>query len=118
MPHLSEQVELYYSALAGEPDMVELIELFVAELPGRLSEMRRAESIGDWAQVGRLAHQLKGAGGSYGFPHLTAAALELEQAARSMGTAIEAAAALNRLGDACGVARAGLPHCPAAECTG
>ncbi len=36
---------------------------------------------GDYESLRRLAHQMKGAGGSYGYPMLTEAAKELEEAA-------------------------------------
>jgi HPt (histidine-containing phosphotransfer) domain-containing protein len=99
---------MYYSHMAGDPELAELVRLFVQELVERLAKMSEAARAGDWQQLGRLAHQLKGAGGSHGFPQLTTPASELEIAARS--TAPEAVAeALHRLIEACGRVRAGLP---------
>src|SRR5689334_17450419 len=60
-----------YSTLADDPDMAELLALFVSELPQRLVDIRQAAQGHNWQEVRRLAHQLRGAGGSYGFPLLT-----------------------------------------------
>ncbi len=35
---------------------------------------------GDWLQIGAMVHRIKGSGGSFGFPMITAAALAVEQA--------------------------------------
>jgi histidine phosphotransfer protein HptB len=101
--------ELYYSKLAHEPDVAELVELFVNELPGRLEEMAWATTRGDWQEVARLAHQLKGAGGSHGFAQLTPYAWKLEQAARNFTSEGEVAAALDKLIAVAARVRAGVP---------
>jgi histidine phosphotransfer protein HptB len=55
------------SDFIDDADMAELIEYYVAELP------RKIESIGEYVETNRLdelrriAHQIKGASGSYGF---------------------------------------------------
>jgi HPt (histidine-containing phosphotransfer) domain-containing protein len=100
---------LYFSDLAHDAGLAEIIELFVGELPGRVDAMRQAVKAGDLALVGRLAHQLKGAGGSHGFPHLSKIAWEVERAARELCSSSEASAALNRLAEACAKTRAGNP---------
>ena len=71
-----------YSTLADDPDMGELVELFVDELPARIAALNAAFAAGDVDGLGRFAHQLKGAAGSYGFDAMTPALLRLEQAAR------------------------------------
>lgn len=71
-----------YSTLADDPDMGELVELFVDELPARIAALTAAFAAGDVETLGRCAHQLKGAAGSYGFDAMTPALLRLEQAAR------------------------------------
>jgi HPt (histidine-containing phosphotransfer) domain-containing protein len=102
--------ELYYSKLAEEPELMELVELFVNELPARLEQLAWACTSHDWPEVARLAHQLKGAGGSHGFAQLTPYAWKLEQAARDGRPEGEVAAALERLIAVCGRVRAGLPQ--------
>jgi signal transduction histidine kinase/DNA-binding NarL/FixJ family response regulator len=66
------------SDFLGDPDMAGIIAEFVGQLPQRLSEMRQAAANNQWDVLQRMAHQLKGAGGSYGYPCLTDAARELE----------------------------------------
>ena len=39
-------------------------------LPGRMEEIREAFEKLDWQQLSLLAHRLKGASGSYGYPDL------------------------------------------------
>jgi HPt (histidine-containing phosphotransfer) domain-containing protein len=70
-----------YSALGGDPDLADLVELFVEEIPGRVRAME--ESLGqlDWELLRTLTHQMRGAAGSYGFPGLTPYARDLENAA-------------------------------------
>jgi HPt (histidine-containing phosphotransfer) domain-containing protein len=99
---------IYFSDLAQDSGLAEIIELFVAELPSRVDAMRQASRTGDLATVGRLAHQLKGAGGSHGFPHLSTIAREVEQAARELQSPRETETAINRLAAACAQTRAGI----------
>ena len=66
------------STLASDPDMVELIQLFVEEIPDRVRTMQDYWQRRDLAELKRLAHQLKGSGGGYGFATLGAAAGKLE----------------------------------------
>jgi HPt (histidine-containing phosphotransfer) domain-containing protein len=75
------EIKPLFSKLAGDPDLHELIELFVRELPARVSAMQKAACAGDRTELRRLAHQLKGAGGSYGFPWLQRSASRIEQLA-------------------------------------
>lgn len=76
------ETEFLYSSLAGDPDLGEIVDLFVDEMPGRVAKLAACLSSGDWEQLGRFAHQMKGACGSYGFHQLTSTAARLEQAAR------------------------------------
>jgi HPt (histidine-containing phosphotransfer) domain-containing protein len=55
------------SSLAGDPDMAELVDMFLEELPQRLTVLTTAVDAGDIETLRRLAHQLKGAAGGYGF---------------------------------------------------
>ena len=70
--------EALYSEFAGDIDMVEIINRFVDGLPGRMDELRTAMADGATADMKRLAHQLKGAAGGYGFGPITSVAGELE----------------------------------------
>ena len=101
--------ERYYSGLAADADLAELVELFVDELPGRIADLRQALTAGNREMVARLAHQLKGAGGSHGFPQIGLPAWNLEQAAREEDCFHAAPAFLDELAAVCGRVRAGLP---------
>ncbi len=62
------------SVYADDPDMAELVEAFVASLHEKRNAIASAAREADLEPLRRLAHQLKGAGGGYGFPSLTSAA--------------------------------------------
>lgn len=76
---VSVPAQLISELVVDDPDMRDLVEEFVDELPGRLDEMRTAARDLDFDQLQTLAHRLKGAGGSYGYPPLTQAAAQLEE---------------------------------------
>ncbi len=82
----TEQVsipEIIYSEYADDADLVELIDEFVAGLEADVESMRKVLESGDHDGLRRLAHQMKGAGGSYGYSMLTGAAMRLEGAAKA-----------------------------------
>lgn len=66
------------SDFAADPDMRELVELFVSELPERVESIHAAWSENELETVRRVAHQLKGACGGYGFRVIGDAAARLE----------------------------------------
>lgn len=74
------------SKYANDPDMAELVELFVAELPTRVKAMQDALDRRQVDSLKRSAHQLKGAGGGYGFASIGAAAGRLESLLVSLST--------------------------------
>ncbi len=94
------------SDFADDPDLAAVLSPFVAGLPAQLDGMRDALANGDHEHLRRLAHQLKGAGGSYGYPLLTAVAGLLEQAART-GDIEAAQLALAELAALCQAVAAG-----------
>ena len=70
------------SIFENDPDMMEIVRDFAAALPERrrsLQALLEANAL-DALQV--AAHQLKGAGGGYGFQPITDTAARLEQALR------------------------------------
>jgi HPt (histidine-containing phosphotransfer) domain-containing protein len=75
-----EATEKLVSQLSGDPDMAELVELFVGEMPERVRLVVEHFEKGQMGELKRVAHQLKGACGGYGFPQVGAAAGELEKA--------------------------------------
>ena len=77
-PNRSDASATIHSSLACDPQLSELVEQFVAEMPSRVAWLQRNYDSGDWEALRRSAHQLKGAAGSYGFDRLTPHALRLE----------------------------------------
>ena len=71
------------SRFADDPNMIDLIEQFIHRLPRRIVAMRQALANTHHEELRRLAHQLKGAGGGYGYPCLTEGARALEDAAKA-----------------------------------
>ena len=71
------------SEFACDEDMVELVEMFVQELPLRIASIEEAMALRDLDSLARLVHQLKGAAGGYGFPSITEAATQLEDTAQA-----------------------------------
>jgi HPt (histidine-containing phosphotransfer) domain-containing protein len=71
--------KLVSQLVADDPDMIDLVEQFVRGLPERVEEMRRALAAADFAMLRTLAHRLKGAGGSYGYPPISGLAASLEK---------------------------------------
>jgi HPt (histidine-containing phosphotransfer) domain-containing protein len=72
-----------YSQYADDPDFAPLLAVFVEELPDRVDQMNRAWLADSLEEVARQAHQLKGAGGGYGYPQISDTARALEEAVRS-----------------------------------
>lgn len=70
------------SEFAGDPDMAILIAEFVTSLPGRAHAILDRINQGAIEQARTMAHQLKGAGGGYGFPQVTDAARAVDLAIR------------------------------------
>ncbi len=71
-----------YSSFSDDPDFAELIEFFVDAIPERTELLRESHQQQDTDQMKTIAHQLKGAGGGYGFEELSTHAAQLEQACK------------------------------------
>ena len=72
-------MERIRSIYEDDPDMAELVRSFVADLARRVETLDQLLAEGNLQELQRLAHQLKGAGGGYGFPQITEVAACLEQ---------------------------------------
>ena len=75
--------ENLFKELSDDPDMAELIEIFIAELPDKITAIEKALTSQDLQALATVAHQLKGSAGGYGFPSITEVAKELESSARA-----------------------------------
>jgi signal transduction histidine kinase/CheY-like chemotaxis protein/HPt (histidine-containing phosphotransfer) domain-containing protein len=76
------------SEFASDPDMAELVSEFTASLPARTEKLTQLIADRDLDQLRQVVHQLKGAGGGYGFAEITQLAGEAEHTIKA-GAAIE-----------------------------
>lgn len=67
------------SEFAQDEDMRDLVAMFVEELPEKIRALEKLSESRELDSLRRLAHQLRGACGGYGFPTVGAAAGKLEQ---------------------------------------
>lgn len=79
---LSDGGDVIVCELGDDCDVAEVIDLFVVGLGTKVQSMREALNNGCYGEVGNMAHQLKGAGGTFGYPQITEAARDVESAAR------------------------------------
>lgn len=79
--HLTS-VEPLISDFADDPDMCEIIELFIDGLKERTESIQKAFDDRNFTTVSGIAHQLKGAAGGYGYPTLSELAFDVEQLAK------------------------------------
>lgn len=104
-----------YSHLGADPDLGDLVVEFVEELPTRVAALEAEARGGNWPQVARIAHQLKGAVGSYGFDALTPYARDLEVAVKDGQEAASVLRMVGELIEACRRVQPGVPNAQAQE---
>ncbi len=102
-------IEPVYSTFGNDPDLSDLVVLFVEDIPERLESLRTHAEAGDWEQLKRDAHQMKGAAGSYGFDQVTPFAAALESKCRALEPEEEILASLGELLCLCQRLSAGGP---------
>ncbi len=105
----AENAPTFYSALGDDPELRELVTIFVDEIPDRVNLLVGCLASGDWDGLGRLAHQFKSAVGSYGFGQLVLPAGRLETAVREGHAEDLVEEALATLTELCNCVRAGSP---------
>ena len=98
-----------YSSLASDPELGEIVDMFVEEMPGRVASLLDHFKRKDWDGLRQSAHQLKGAAGSYGFATISPCAGRLENALRDGEPEHQIYEALTELVDLCGRVRSGQP---------
>ena len=74
------------SDYADDADMREVIEEFVARLPIQVAGIRRMLDEKNLEELRRAVHQMKGAGGGYGFAQITTYAARAEQVVKDGGS--------------------------------
>lgn len=80
----SSQTPPLRSEFASDVEMREIVEEFVAEMPAKVRALMDGWTSQELDRVQRLAHQLKGAAGGYGFPTLSGAAGSVEEQLRAL----------------------------------
>jgi len=106
---ISQLSSTIYSKLGCDADLADLVEMYVDEMPQRVAELKKCHDAHTWQDLGRLAHQIKGSAGSYGFDQVTPFALQLEMAAKNGQPEADIEAATDALIEICLCARAGAP---------
>jgi HPt (histidine-containing phosphotransfer) domain-containing protein len=71
------------SDFAHDESMAEIISIFLDEIPRRIDALQRHFQAGERDALCRMVHQLKGAGGGYGFPIISTTAAALEKKIRA-----------------------------------
>ena len=105
-PH-SDATAPLYSSLASDPDLADIVEMFVEEMPDRISAILTQCEAGEWEMLRRTAHQIKGAAGSYGFESVSPVAGRLEDTIRAGEPEDRIRQAVASLVDLCQSCRAG-----------
>jgi histidine phosphotransfer protein HptB len=88
----SQNSAVVHSLFAADPEYHEILELFNDALPVRRQCLCDAFKAGNFSELQTLAHQLKGAGGGFGFPGLSEHAARLESACKRLEPDLIAAA--------------------------
>jgi HPt (histidine-containing phosphotransfer) domain-containing protein len=80
MPALGPKIK---SQLSNDPDMRELVEMFVDEMPSRAAKLREVLTSQQWKELANEAHKLRGSAGGHGFMTIGNVAAGLEDLVRS-----------------------------------
>lgn len=72
-----------FSTLAADPQFLPIVAAFLTKLDARLEALHAAAGDGDFNEIARIGHWLKGSGGTVGFGALTQPAQRLEAAANA-----------------------------------
>jgi len=102
--------EPLYSTLAEDPDLGKIVDMFVDEMPDRISNLLAQLESGNRDELRRAAHQLKGAAGSYGFDAISPSAATLEDTLQNGEPEEEILRATEALVALCRRATAGTPQ--------
>jgi histidine phosphotransfer protein HptB len=74
----SRPAMLISQLLLEDADLRDVVEEFVTGLHSRLEELRQAHERLDWDMLTMVAHRLKGAAGSYGYPEISQVCATME----------------------------------------
>jgi HPt (histidine-containing phosphotransfer) domain-containing protein len=107
MTSATNEPQAIYSTLGNDPDLGELVEMYVEEMPDRIAALVQAFDSGDMEMLRKLSHQMKGAAGSYGFNQLTPLANAVQFSVRDNEPEEQIEKTLQELLGACRQVRAG-----------
>lgn len=88
----SDAVSLVSTLLEEDPEALDLIKRFVANLSTALMEIKIFIENSEWDKLSAKLHQIKGTGGNFGFPDISTIAEKME-----LKTAVHNTAELNKL---------------------
>lgn len=89
------------SGYADDPEMSELVEMFVGELSGRMNAIEQALEQLDLRTLAMLSHQLMGTAGGYGFEPITDSSHVVEQQAKTQADLQTLRQSVGQLVDLC-----------------
>ena len=98
-----------YSTLATDSDFGELVDMYVEEMPERISALQEVREAENKDEVRRLTHQIKGSAKGYGFEIISILAGEAERSVISDGLSDSTYKRLDQLVDALERVTAGTP---------
>lgn len=93
------------STLADDPEMADLIDSFVMDLPEKVGRLETLFAEQQYSDLARIVRMLKGEGGAYGFQEITDTATEAEHAIAEVTDTAEIRSKLNELIRVCLSAR-------------
>ncbi len=67
------------SSLLADPLMADILPDYINSLPQQVAGLQKAANAGEWKALQQMAHQIKGAGGGYGFSAITDTARQVEE---------------------------------------
>ena len=77
-PEPSKTARLISQLLLEDASLRDIVQEFVDGLGARLDELNQAHGKLDWEMLTTLAHRLKGAAGSYGYPDISSICADME----------------------------------------
>jgi len=81
-PIVEEVNPIYSTLLQQEPEMDDLVTIFLEKLPGMILQLHSAVQSLDMTELSHLLHNMKSIGGGYGFPQLSELSEAMENAIR------------------------------------
>lgn len=103
-------IDTLYSPLAADPDLAEIVAMFVDEMPERIVLIQQLLDARNWEGLRRAAHQLKGSAGSHGFTPITPVAAMVEDAIDAQSDEQDICRLVDEMVEMCGRVRAGKPR--------